>query len=257
MPFRFGFGIESLGRLLLPRSECRYFARFFLPLLDQRPIAHDFDLPLKISEGHAPAETLFVKTAQLRLVTVMIGWSQQSSGRPLPCNAAEIALDRIIQSNVGGVKIIPEQAKGGVFESVSIRRDGVRFAQTKKRARVLRFYPDVIALRFLQKQTRQRINRIRRGTGFDLGRDVFKGGCLRKKMDVELWQHRGHRRFASRRKIAETFPVLAIDRLALVSFSSIRATAILLIATPVTRWTRTSLHALRRPVGLFFFPFKS
>src|SRR5207253_9828987 len=105
--------------------------------------------------------TLFVKTAQLRLVTVMIGWSQQSSGRPLPCNAAEIALDRIIQSNVGGVKIIPEHAKGGVFETVSIRRDGVRCAQTKKRARVLRFYPDVIALRFLQSQMRQRINRVR------------------------------------------------------------------------------------------------
>src|SRR5207249_10916197 len=137
-PFRFGFGIEILGRLLLPRGECRYFARFFLPLLDQRQIAHDFDLPLKINEGHAPAETLFVKTAQLRLVTEMIGWSQQSSGRPLPCNAAEIALDRIIQSDVGGAKIIPEQAEGGVFEPVSIRRDGVRFAQTKKRARVLR-----------------------------------------------------------------------------------------------------------------------
>src|SRR4029077_376856 len=226
MPFRFGIGIESLGRFLLPRAECRYFARFFLPLLDQRGIAHDVDLPLKISEGHPPAETLFAKTAQLGLVTVMIGWSQQSSGRLLPCDAAEIALDRIIQSNVGGVKIIPEHAKGGVFETVSIRRDGLRFAQTKKRARVLRFYPDVIALRFLQKQTRQRINRIRRGPGFNLGGDVFKRGCLRKKMDVELRQDKGSRRFASRRKIAGTFPVLPIERLALVSFSSITPTVI-------------------------------
>src|SRR5438552_12898579 len=256
MPFRFGFGIESLGRLLLPRGECRYFARFFLPLLDQRRIAHDFDLPLKINEGHAPAETLFVKTAQLRLVTVMIGWSQQSSGRPLPCNAAEIALDWIIQSNVGGVKIIPEQAKGGVFETVSIRRDGVRFAQTKKRARVLRFYPDVIALRFLQKQPRQRINGIRHGPAFNLGGDVFKGGCLRKKMDVELRQHRRRQRFASRRKIAGTFPILAIERLALVSFSSI-TTVILLLVTPVTRRTRASLHAFGRPMGPFFSSFKS
>jgi len=115
------------------------FARFFLPLLDQRWIAHDFDLPLKISEAHAPAKTLFIYTAKLRLVTVMIGWSQQRPGRPLPCHAAEIAPDRIIQSDVGGVKIVPEQAKGRVFESVAIRRDGVRFAQTKKRARVLRF----------------------------------------------------------------------------------------------------------------------
>src|SRR6476620_12121959 len=234
MPFRFDLGIESLGRFLLPRAECRYFARFFLPLLDQRRIAHDFDLPLKISEGHAPAETLFVKTAQLRLVTVMIGWSHQSSGRPLPCNAVEIALDRIIQTNGGGVKIIPEHAKGGVFETVSIRRDGVRFAQTKKRARVLRFYPDVIALWFLQKQTRQRINRIRRGPGFNLGRDVFKRGCLRKKMDVELRQRTGRRRFASRRTVAGTFPVTPIERLALVSFCSITPTMILLVVTPVT-----------------------
>src|SRR4029077_6438253 len=257
MPFRFGIGIESLGRFLLPRGECRYFARFFLPLLDQRGIAHDFDLPLKISERHAPAETLFVKTAQLGLITVMIGWSQQSSGRPLPCNAAEIALDRIIQSNVGGVKIIPEHAKGGVFETVSIRRNGVRFSQTKKRARVLRFYSDVIALRFLQKQTRQRINRILRGPGFNLGSDVFKGGCLRKKMDVEQRQHRGSQHFASRRKIAGTFPILAIERLALLSFSSITPTVILLVVTLVTRRTRASLPAFGRPVGPFFFSFKS
>src|SRR4029077_9917441 len=137
----------------------------------------------------------------------MICWSQQSPGRPLPCYAAEIAPDRIIQRDVGCVKIVPEQAKGGVFESIAIRRDGFRFAQAKKRARVLRLYPDVITLRFLQKQTRQRINRIRRGTGFDLGRDIFKRGYLREKMDVELRQYKGRRRFASRRKIAGTFPV--------------------------------------------------
>src|SRR4029077_11541397 len=116
----------------------------------------------------------------------MIGWSQQSSGGPLSCNAAEIAFDRIIQSDVCGVKIVPEQGKGGVFQSVSTHRNSVRFPQPKKRARVLRFYPDVIALRFLQEQTRQRINRICRSPGFNLGRDIFKGGCLRKKMDVEL-----------------------------------------------------------------------
>src|SRR5207237_1989214 len=172
MPFRFGFGIESLGRLLRPCGECRYFARFFLPSLDQRGIAHDFDLPLKVREAHAPAETLFIKTAKLRLVTVMIGWSQQSSGRPYARNAAEIALNRIVQGHLGSVKFLPQQAKGGVFESETIRRDGIRFTQTKERARVLRFYPDVIALRFLQKETRQRIYRICCSPAFDLGRDI-------------------------------------------------------------------------------------
>src|SRR5207253_132185 len=93
--------------------------------------------------------------------------------------------------------------------------------------------------------------------GFDLGGDIFKRGCLRKKMDVKLRQHRGRQRFASRRKIAGTFPVLAIERLAIVSFSSITPRAILLVATPVTRWTRASLRALARPVGLLFFSFKS
>src|SRR5207302_8345338 len=103
MPFRLGFGIESLGRLLLLRGERRYFARFFLPLLDQRGIAHNFDLPLKINEAHASAETLFVETAKLRLVTVMVGWSQQSPARPFARHAAEIPLDRIVQGHVDSV----------------------------------------------------------------------------------------------------------------------------------------------------------
>src|SRR5439155_12246225 len=115
MPFRFRFGIKSLRRFLLLRGERGHFARFFLPLLDQRGIAHDFDLPLKISEAQAPAETLFIKTAKLWLVTVMIGWSQQSSGRPFARDAAEIALNRIVQGHIDGVKLLPEQAKGGVF----------------------------------------------------------------------------------------------------------------------------------------------
>src|SRR4029077_9337233 len=54
-----------------------------------------------------------------------------------------------------------------------------------------------------------------------------------------------------------TFPVLPIERLALVSFSSITPTVILLVVTPVTRRTRASLHALGRPVKPFFFSFKS
>jgi len=76
-------------------------------------------------------------------------------------------------------------------------------------------------------------------------------------MDVELRQHRGSQRFASRRKIAGTLPILAIERLALASFSSIALTVILLVVTPVTRRTRASLHAFGRPVDPFFFSFKS
>src|SRR5919109_368794 len=96
MPFCFRFGIKSSGRLFLSRGKGGYFARFFLPSLDKGGIAHDFDLSLKIREAHAPAETLFIKTAKLRLITVMIGWSQQSSGRPFARDAAEFSLDRVI-----------------------------------------------------------------------------------------------------------------------------------------------------------------
>src|SRR5438477_11158100 len=258
MPFRVRFGIKGLGRFLLLRGERRYFARFFLPLLDQRGIAHDFDLPLKISEAHAPAVTLFVETAKLRLVTVMIGWSQQSPARSFARDAAEIALDRIVQGHVDGVKLLPQQAKGGVFKSEAIRRDGARFAQTKERGCVLRFYPDVIALRYLQKETRQHINRIRRGASLDLGCDIFKRGCLRKKMDVELRQWRWRRSLARhRKKIPRTFPILALKQLAIISFSSITPAAILLTVTAVTRWTRASIRGLAWPVGLLFFSFKS
>src|SRR5207249_326608 len=131
---------KSLGRFLLLCGERDHFARFFLPLLDQRRIIHDFDLPLKISEAHAPAETLFIKPAKLRLVTMMISWSQQSSGRTFARNTVEIALNRIVQGHGGGVKLLPQQAKGGVFENEAICRDGIRFAQTKEGARVLCFY---------------------------------------------------------------------------------------------------------------------
>jgi hypothetical protein len=76
-------------------------------------------------------------------------------------------------------------------------------------------------------------------------------------MDVELWQWRWRRRLASRLEIAGVFPILALKRLAIVSFSSITPAAILLVATAVTRWTRASVRALARPVDLLFFSFKS
>ena len=222
----------------------------------QQAARRAIEIDPSISEAHAAAKTLFKKTANLRLITVMIGWSQQSSGRPFARNAAEIALDWIVQGHVGGIKLLAQQAESRVFESQAIRRNGIRFAQAKKRARVLRFNPDVIALRFLQKQTRQRINRIRCSPGFDLGCNIFKRGCLREKMDVELWQHRRRLRLASRGEIARMFPFLAIERLAIVPFSSITPTAILLVAMPVTRWTTASVFARARPRLLRFF-FKS
>src|SRR5205814_188651 len=48
-------------------------ARLFLPLFDQSGIGHDLDLSLIIGKTHPPAEALFVKTAKLRLIIVMIG----------------------------------------------------------------------------------------------------------------------------------------------------------------------------------------
>jgi hypothetical protein len=74
-------------------------------------------------------------------------------------------------------------------------------------------------------------------------------------MDIELRQRRWRRRFASRREIAGTSPVLAIKRLALGSFSSITPRAIL-FAPPVTRWTSGAISARARP-WLRFFSFKS
>src|SRR5438046_8674511 len=148
MALRFRFGIKGLGRFLLLRGERDHFARFFLPLLAHRQIAHDFDLPLKISEAQAPAETLFVKTAKLGLVTMMISWSQQSSGRPFARNTVEITLDRIMQGHIGAVKLLPQQAKGGVFESEAIRRDGIGFARPTVRGCVVRICLSELPLRF-------------------------------------------------------------------------------------------------------------
>ncbi|TMP93847.1 MAG: hypothetical protein E6L06_02735 [Verrucomicrobia bacterium] len=60
-----------------------------------------------------------------------------------------------------------------------------------------------------------------------------------------------------RKKIPGTFPILALKRLAIVSLSSIMPAASLLGVTAVTRWTRASIRALARPVGLLIFSFKS
>jgi hypothetical protein len=76
-------------------------------------------------------------------------------------------------------------------------------------------------------------------------------------MDVELRQWRRRRRLGPRLEIAGVFPIRAIKRLTVVSVSSITLAAILLVAAPVTRWTRASIRAFVGPVGLLFFPFKS
>src|SRR5439155_449574 len=135
MPFRFRFGIKGLGRFLLLRGERDHFARFFLPLLDQREIAHDFDLPLKISEAQAPAETLFVKTAKLGLVTMMISWSQQSSGCPFARNTVEIALDRIVQGHIGGVEAWRGAGKKSRERFRSLRSSGLRSSRSPRSCR--------------------------------------------------------------------------------------------------------------------------
>ncbi len=71
--------VESEGRLRVFRDISRDAARLFFPLLDHGRITHDLHLPLIILKAHPATEPLLVKTAELRLVAVMIRRPQQRS----------------------------------------------------------------------------------------------------------------------------------------------------------------------------------
>ena len=252
MAVRLSLRVESLSRFFLASEERGNLARFFLPLLDQRRIAHNLDLALEIEKTHAPAKALLIKTAKLRLVAVVIGRPEQCSGSAFARDAVKVTLDWIVQSHLSLVEFFSHQAKGGVLERSAICRYCVRFAETEKRTRVLRFYPDVVTLGFLQKQTRQRVNRIRNRTRFDLGCDIFECRCLRKKMNLELRQWRRSRRLPSRRKIERTFRISVVRRFALVARSPITPVAVFVFATRATSWMIPPPLAIARPRLLIF-----
>src|SRR5437868_4484890 len=122
--------------------------------------------------------------------------------------------------------------------------------------RVLRLHADVVTLGFLQKETSQRVNRIGDRTGFDLGCDIFKCRCLRKKMKIELWQRRWSSRLAASRKIARASPIFAIRHSAFVARCPIAPAAVFFSATRATGWMIMSPLTTTRPGFLIVFPLR-
>src|SRR4051812_7190672 len=90
--FSFGITRERDGWLLPFRPITGYVPRLLFPFLDHRRITHDFDLTLIVGEAHPPAEARFVKTAELRLIGVMIRRTEERPAQPAAGHVRKIAL---------------------------------------------------------------------------------------------------------------------------------------------------------------------
>src|SRR5438552_3709600 len=92
---------------------------------------HDFDLPLVLGKRHPPAETLFVETAQPRLVTVVVRRPQHSSAEPAPGHAGKVSLQRLRLGHFYLVKILTGKTERIRFQKGTIERDRAVLTQLK------------------------------------------------------------------------------------------------------------------------------
>ena len=134
MALRLGRTGEGERRLFLQRHVGGYAARLFLPALDRLGVGHDLDLPLVIGKAHPPAETLLIETAQLRLISVMIGRAEQDPAQPVSAPRGEIAFDRFGLSDLGAIKIVLFAQESAVLENAPVARDRAVVAQLEERA---------------------------------------------------------------------------------------------------------------------------
>src|SRR5580700_1194197 len=121
MPFRLGRGGKRRGSFFAQRGERRYFARFFLPLLDRSRIANNSDLALVIGKTHSPAKVLFVQISQTCLIAMMVRRAEQRPAQLTARDVGEIAFDRFRLGDVDLVKIFSRKTKSVVFKKLPIR----------------------------------------------------------------------------------------------------------------------------------------
>ena len=93
----------------------RDVARLLFPFFHDRRVVYDFDLFLIIEEAHPPAEARFVKVAQLRLIIVMIGRTQQGAAEPAARHIREITFQRFVLCNLDCVKVVERAGEGARF----------------------------------------------------------------------------------------------------------------------------------------------
>src|SRR6476646_6997458 len=172
MPLRVHRARERDWWIFVNGSEGGDTSRLFLPLFHCRRIAHNLDLPLVIDETHSPAKALLVKIAQLRLVTVMVGWTKQGAAKPAARDVGKVAFERLRLDDLDLVEIILGKGECAILECLAISRNGSVFAQLKERRLRRRGKLHMITLGFFEKHARHRVYRVGNGPGFDLRDDV-------------------------------------------------------------------------------------
>jgi hypothetical protein len=128
----------------------------------------------------------------------MIGRAEQRSAQSVARDVVEVSFDRFGLGDVDLVKIALSSTKCVALEKWSIDRNGAVFAKLEKRNALRRGQLDIVTRRFLQKQSGQRKQRIRDGTGFDLLDDVFERRRTRQKFDCNRRQRFLRRRTPGR-----------------------------------------------------------
>lgn len=104
----------------------------------------------------------------------MIGRTEQCSAQFTARDVCEMPFDRLRLGDIDLIKIGLGKAKGVALEKLPIDRDGAVFSKLKKRPLRRPDQLNIVTSRFLQKEPRERKERVRDRAGFDLGDDILK-----------------------------------------------------------------------------------
>ena len=134
----------------MQRCVGRHLSGFIFTSLHQTGVAQDLDLSLVFRKTHSPAETLLVQAAQLRLVRVIVGWTQKRPAQSAPRHVGEISLYGFAFHYVDLVKVALGESKCILIQKFAINRDDA-IAELIKRRFPRRCKTNFVASRFFQK----------------------------------------------------------------------------------------------------------
>ncbi len=228
MRFDFGGGLEGerlfFGGGVINGHELGGFA----PVVHGLLTGDDFDLFAQVGLiGHLPAETIFVEFFDGDLVSVMVGWAENSSCGAAFCDVGEVALWRFDLGLLFAIEAGLHEAERVAFDQRFIEADRAVLDLVKRMLVAFRGDSYLVTFWFIEEEACRAVERVGFATGLDLFCDRFGGSVGGKDFDMHFgWK--GPRNFGPRCEGA-LIPAIGATSVAIVARATIAARAAVVV----------------------------
>src|ERR1700730_3084465 len=195
---------EGQRWVAFPGAKGHYFARFFLPLIDNSWICRDLNCSPVLLEAHSATESLIIQRTDGLLESVIISRSQDSTRQSTSRNRSKVSFDWFFLDHFSSIKLIALFAKCDPFQRNAFQCNCSIVVQLIQHLAVIQgTQPQTMALRALQKHPCQSEKRISSMSLLDLLNNFGEGALFRQEVHLnggrlDLFRRSGSRLIATR-----------------------------------------------------------